>query len=52
MNGKKKNNVDFKNLTPQIQIKKVKFSETYRKSLLEEKGRAESGFSENTTARD
>jgi len=41
--------LDFKNLTPKMQIKRKAFSKFYENSLLKTTGKPESDFSANTT---
>ncbi len=44
--------INFKKITPEIQLKKVIFSKDYEKSLLKSTAKKESDFSRNTTTWD
>ena len=44
--------IDFSDITPKIQIKKVKHSKNYKKAFLKPGIKTESGFSRNTSADD
>ena len=48
-NGKKISQIDFSEITPQMQIKKVEYSKNYKKAFLDKKQADKSDHSRNTT---